>query len=238
MKTLPVLAALAAMVGIPLQASAQCPASMAYDAPGAEPVQIILKYSWKLAEVKPTALKTALEKLPIVVRTEFAKDSNSILVKYKGKCEQIASLEAAAKDAGVPAYVTNHAHVSIVLKVQPGANVKGAIDALGKVPGALYAKASGNGLELHADLDKLSMEDISKAVAPFKCEAVVDKTFEFVQIKILEGKPDAYIAAAGNTKGVMAVRTMVDGIIGIWINKAAVKADQLEKIEGFKVKRQ
>src|SRR5687768_833821 len=125
MKNAPVLAVLAAVVAFSLPASAQCPASMATSDPGAEPISLVLKYSWKLAEVKPTALKTALEKLPTVVRTAFdEKAKNQILVKFKGRCDQVAGLESAAQAAGVPAYVINHAHVAIVLKSKPGADIK------------------------------------------------------------------------------------------------------------------
>jgi hypothetical protein len=239
MKNLLFFAAAAACIGFAVPASAQCPAGMALGTPGAEPVQIIMKYTWKLAEVKPTALKAALDKLPTVERTGFdEKNPNQILIKFKGRCDQISSLESAAAASGVPAYVINHAHVSIVLKVQAGSDPKGAIEALGKVTGALYSKVSGtSGLELHADLNTLSMDEIKSVVAPFKCDAIVNQSFEYVRFKVIEGKPEAFRAAAGATKGVMVVRGEPDSVAGMWINKAAVKPDQIEKIEGFTVKR-
>ena len=239
MKTQTILATLAAVVGLSLHASAQCPAGMALGDPGAEPVSISLKFAWKNAEVKPVALKNALEKLPTVVRTGFdEKNPNLILVKFKGRCDQIASLEAAASSAGVPAYVVNHAHVSVVLKTQPGANVKGAVEALGKVGGALFAKVSGNNLEIHSDLNALNIDEIRNAVAPFKCDAVVNQSFEFVRFKVLEGDVQGFVVAANAIKGVMTVRGQDENVIGMWINKAVVKAEAIEKTEGFKLKRQ
>ena len=238
MKILTSLAMAAAAVVAAIPASAQCPASGAAAGDGAEPIQLVLKYTWKNAEAKPTALKTAIEKLPTVVRTAFdEKARNQLLVQFKGKCDQVAQLESAASAAGVPAYVINHAHVSIAFKTQPGANLKGAIDAVGKVTGALYVKSSGTGLDLHADLNLLSMYDLTTAVAPYKCEPVVEKTFEFLRFQVEEGKRPAFEAAAQDVKGVMVVRMETDDVVGMWINKAAVQAAQIEKLEGFKLKR-
>ena len=240
MKSASILAA-AVCIAFAVPASAQCMAGgIALGDPGADPAKIVMKYSWKVAEVKPTALKAALEKLPTVAKAYFDdKSPNQIIVMYKGRCDQIGALESTAGSSGVSAYVVNHAHVSIVLKTQSGANVKGAIEALGKVQGALFAKPSGtSGLELHADLNLLSMEEIKGAVAPFKCEAVVNQTFEFVRYKVLEGNAEAFHAAVNALKGVMVVHTEMSKTFGLWINKAAVKPDQIEKVAGFKVERQ
>jgi hypothetical protein len=234
-----IVAAVAALIlAGALPASAQCPASMAYSDPGAEPVSLVLKYTWKSPEIRPTALKAALEKLPTVVKTWWdEKQPNRIVAQFRGRCDQISALETAARDAGVSAYVLNHAHVSIVLKVQPGANLKGAIEALGKVPGALFAKASGtSGLEVHADLNLLSVDDMKAAVEPFKCEPVVNQTYEFVRFKVVEGELDKFESAVSGVKGVVVVRR-IDDSVGLWINKSAAKVEQIEKLEGFKAKR-
>lgn len=239
MKTIlsPAVALLAVVCAVP--ALAQCPAGMAASDPGAEPVQIVMKYAWKLSEVKPNALKTALEKLPTVVKTSFdEKNPNQILIKYKGRCDQLSQLEAAAKEAGVPGYVISHAHVTIVLKTQAGADVKGALEALGKVSGAMYAKVSGTaGLELHADLNVLSLDEIQGAVAPFKCSALVNQSYEYVRFRVLEGKPEGFQAAAGALKGVAVTRNEGESVVGMWINKAATKAEAIEKLDGYRVRR-
>jgi hypothetical protein len=234
-----IVAAVATLVlACALPASAQCPTSMAYSDPGAEPVSLVLKYSSKNPEVRPTALKAALEKIPTVVKTWWdEKQPNRIVAQFRGRCDQISALETAARDAGVAAYVLNHAHVSIVLKVQPGANLKGAIEALGKVPGALFAKASGtSGLEVHADLNLLSVDDMKAAVEPFKCEPVVNQTYEFVRFKVVEGDLDKFESAVSGVKGVMVVRR-IDDSVGLWINKSAAKVEHVEKLEGFKARR-
>jgi hypothetical protein len=238
MKNFSALAALAAAACFALPASAQCPASGAMTGDDVEPISLVLKYAWRNAELKPTALKTALEKLPTVVRTAFDESvKNQILVKFKGRCEQVIQLESAANAAGVPAYVVNHAHVAIAFKTQPGADLRGAVDAVSKVTGALYSKASGGGLDLHADLSKLSIYDLRSATAPFKCEPIVEKTYEFMRFKVTEGDPLKFTAAADNLKGAIIVRPEPDDVVGIWVCKAVLKADQIEKLEGFKVKK-
>lgn len=239
MKNASFLAVVATVVACALPASAQCPASMATSDPGAEPISLVLKYSWKLAETKPTALKTALEKLPTVVRTAFDdKAKNQILVKFKGKCDQVAALESAAAAAGVPAYVINHAHVAISLKGKPGGDLKAVVEAIGKMNGALYTKPSATGVDLHADLNKLDIVEIHNTVALHKFEAVVTQTYEYVRYRVVEGSIPAFQAAAENVKGVMVIREEADSVVGMWLNKAAVKAEQIEKIEGFTLKRQ
>jgi len=238
MKNASGLAVLAIVVACSLPASAQCPAGMATGDPGAEPISLVLKYSWKLAETKPTALKTALEKLPTVVRTAFDdKNKNQILVKFKGKCDQVAALESAAAAAGVPAYVINHAHVSIALKGKAGGDLKGVVEALGKMNGALYTKPSATGVDLHADLSKLDMVEIQKTVELHKFEAVVTQTYEYVRFRVVEGALPAFQAAAENVKGVMVIREESDSVVGMWLNKSAVKAEQIEKLEGFTLKK-
>jgi hypothetical protein len=238
MKNMTYLAVAAAAVLAAIPASAQCPASGAATGDNAEPIQLVLKYTWKNAETKPTALRTAIEKLHTVVRTAFDENArNQLLVKFNGKCDQVSQLESAASAAGVPAYVINHAHVSIAFKTQPGANLRAAIDAVGKVTGALYVKASGSGVEVHADLNLLSMYDLTAAVAPFKCEPVVEKTFEYLRFQVVEGSRPKFETVAQDVKGVMVVRLEKDDVVGMWVNKAAVKAEQIEKLEGFKLKR-
>ena len=232
------LAAAVLSIAAAAPASAQCPASGASGMPNAEPIPLVLRYAWKVADVKPTALKTALDKLPTVVRTAFDEKTNTILVKFKGRCDQVSQLETAAQSAGVPAYVVNHAHVAITLKGTKAADVKNAIEALGKINGALYSKLQGaTGLELHADLTQLNIDEIRMAAEAHKCEATVSQSFEYVRYQVVEGKVDAFETAASNVKGVMVVRNENQGVVGMWLNKAVVKAEQVEKLEGFKLER-
>jgi hypothetical protein len=238
MRHAPWLAAAALSIAAAAPASAQCPASGASGLPNAEPIPLVLRYTWKVADVKPTALKTALDKLPTVVRTAFDDKSNTILVKFKGRCDQVSQLETAAQSAGVPAYVVNHAHVAITLKGGKGADLKSAIEALGKINGALYSKLQGTtGLELHADLTQLNIDEIRMAVEAYKCEATVAQSFEYVRFKVVEGKSADYEKAAGHVKGVMVLRNEGQDVVGMWLNKAVVKVEQLEKLEGFKLER-
>ena len=238
MKTLSILAAVAASIALSRPAAAQCPAGMALNDPGAEPVKITLRYYWKSAEVKPTALKTALEKLPTVAKVEFTGPGNLATVSFKGKCEQISQLESTAAAAGVPALAVSHCHVLVVLKTQPGADVKKAMEALGTGFGVHFAKPSGSGFELHANLIDMSIDELRYKIAPFKCDLVINQSYEYVRYKITQGKQADFLAAAAAIRGVVVVRPENDDTSGMWINKSLVKADQIEKLEGFKVERQ
>ena len=232
-------AVLAAIVAFAAPASAQCFASGASGLPNGEPISLVMKYAWKLSDVKPTALKTALEKLPTVERTAFdEKNPFQILVKFKGRCDQVLSLETAAREAGVPAYVVNHAHVSVMLKPQAGGNVKSAIEALSKIAGALYAKPSGAaGLELHANLVELNMTEIKLTSEFHKCDVTVNQTYEFLRYKLVDGDASKFQTVLNGMKGVMVIRPEENQVVGLWINKAVVKKEQIEKLDGFKVEK-
>ena len=236
-------------------ASAQCPScgssgGAAGGAPGPgvpggigkEPAKkatfdVVLKYYAKAAEASPAALKSALEKVKGVQSVALPEDSKTAVITFAGKCEQIGALETAAQNAGFPALVLNHAHVVVALKPLKGADPKAAAAELALVDGVRGVNASPSGLELHADLEKLSMEAIREAAAKFKCEVIVNQTFEYLTYKVLEGTPLDFHLAVDGLKGVMVVRDEGDLQVGLWINKAMVKAEQLEKVEGFKLER-
>lgn len=75
-------------------------------------------------------------------------------------------------------------------------------------------------------------------VEPFKGVGVVNRSLEFVRFRVLEGRVSGFAAAASVVKGVMVVREEGESVVGMWINKPAVKPGEMKKIEGFKVKRQ
>ena len=93
------------------------------------------------------------------------------------------------------------------------------------------------GLELHADLEKLTMDNLKAAVEKFKCEIIVNQTFEYVKYQVLEGEVYDFMGKADYVKGVMVVRDEGEGVVGMWINKTVMKAEQVEKIAGFKIER-
>jgi hypothetical protein len=114
--------------------------------------------------------------------------------------------------------------------------VKGAIAEIGLIEGVAGVTMAATGLELHADLEKLTMDALKEAAGKFNCEIVVNQTFEYVRYKLLEGHAYDFINAADSLKGVMIVREEEEGV-GMWINKAMVKPEQIEKLAGFKVER-
>jgi hypothetical protein len=159
------------------------------------------------------------------------------VVSYNGKCDKLGSLETAAQNAGFEALVLNHAHVVATLKPLKSADVKGAAAEIKLVDGVQGVTSGPSGLELHADLEKLTMENLRTAVAKYNCEIIVNQTFEYVRYAVTQGEAWEYVNAADLVKGVMIAREDEAGVVGMWINKAQVKLDKLEKMEGFKVER-
>ena len=157
---------------------------------------------------------------------------------YSGKCDKLGALESAAQNAGFDALVLSHAHVVTSLKPLKGADLRGAGAEIAKVEGVAGVTASVTSLELHADLEKLTLENLQTAAAKFNCEIIVNQTFEYVKYKVVEGLMNDFISAADLVKGVMIVREEGENLVGMWISKAQVKPGQIEKIEGFKVERQ
>ncbi|HKS17553.1 MAG TPA: hypothetical protein VJU16_09600, partial [Planctomycetota bacterium] len=130
---------------------------MGYETPAKPTTEIILKYYWKNVETKPSGLKAALEKLKTVKSVDLPADTKTAVVTYTGKCDKLGSLETAAQNAGFEALVLNHAHVVATLKPLKGADVKAATSELGITEGVSGLTSGPSGLELHADLEKLTM---------------------------------------------------------------------------------
>jgi hypothetical protein len=199
---------------------------------------IVLKYYWSNVEVKPSGLKAALEKLKTVTAVDLPANTKTVVVTYSGKCDKLGSLETTAQNAGVDALVLNHAHVLASLKPLKGADLKGAGAEVALVEGVSGVTAGATSLELHADLEKLTMENLKAAAAKYNCEIIVSQTFEYAKYKVIEGETSDFIAAADLVKGVMIVREEDDRLVGMWISKTHIKTGQLEKLPGFKVERQ
>jgi hypothetical protein len=81
------------------------------------------------------------------------------------------------------------------------------------------------------------MENLKAAAEKFKCEIIVNQTFEFVKYKVVEGEVYDFMGKADSTKGVMTVTEDGEGVVGMWINKTVMRPEQLEKIAGFKIER-
>ncbi|HZL73134.1 MAG TPA: hypothetical protein VFC86_11770 [Planctomycetota bacterium] len=199
--------------------------------------EVVLKYFVKGVETKPAGLKAALEKIKGVQSVALPDDSRTAVISFSGKCEQIGSLETAAQNAGFPALVLNHAHVVVALRPLKGADLKGAAAELALVEGVHGVNPAPSGLELHANLEKLTWASLREAAAKGKCEITVNQTFEYVSYKVVEGGKWDFLTAADAVKGVMVVRDEGDAV-GLWINKSMVKTEQLEKLDGFKLERQ
>lgn len=160
-----------------------------------------------------------------------------MVVTFTGKCDQLKELETTAQNCGVPALILNHVHVQVVLKPLKGADLKSAREELGIVEGVVGMTMTAAGVELHADLSKLTLENLRGAAAKFKCDVVVDQTFEFVRYRVVEGDFEEYRSTLESLKGVMTLSEEGDNILGFWINKALVKPEHVEKVKEIKVER-
>jgi len=183
-------------------------------------------------------LKTALEKIKNVRSVDLPDGTQNAVVTFTGKCDQLGALETAALNAGVPALVVNHAHVMVSFKPLKGADLKSAREEVTLLPAVVGVTATAGGLELHADLEKLTMEDIKAAAGKFNCDVAVNQTFEFAKYKVVEGDFEVFQRTVPNIKGVMTVREEGDNTLGMWIHRTFVKVDQIEKIKDIKVARQ
>lgn len=253
MKLLSAVASVLVFVAGASLASAQCPScgSSGGGAPGSgvpggigkgEPAkkpafEVVLRYYWKNADSKPSGLKTALEKIKGVQSVFLPDQAKIAVIQFAGKCEQIGALETAAQNAGYQALVLNHAHVVVALKPLKGADLQGAAAELALVDGVHGVNTAPSGLELHADLQRLKLSSLQEAAAKFRCEIIANQTFEYVRYKVVDGGVWEYMTTAEALKGVLVARDEGDGIAGFWINKAMVKTEQLEKLEGYKLER-
>jgi len=202
------------------------------------PVDVTMKYYWKNPEIQPSGLKAALEKLKAVKNVDLPEKTKTAVVSYLGKCEKLGTLEVAAQNAGFEALVISHAHVLVAIKPLANADVLGAQNAIAKVDGVQWVTTGASALQLHADLEKLTMENLKAAAAKHNCDVVANQTYEYVRLKVVEGDIYEYIAKVDVTKGVMTTREEDSGIVGMWINKAYIRVDRLQKLEGFKIERQ
>ena len=199
--------------------------------------EVVLKHYWKSGEKRAFGLKEALEKLKPVKSVDLPRDSRKAVVTYTGRCDQYVSLESVALSAGFPALVLSHVHVPVVVKPQKGGDSRGAMAALGQAEGVTEATPGESTVLLHADLEKLTMEGLKSVAEKYGCDIVVNQTYEFVRLKVVEGDSSAYVAAADMIKGVMTCQDEGEGVVGMWIHKGHVKVERLQKIEGFKVER-
>lgn len=199
--------------------------------------EVVLKHYWKDGEKRAFGLKAALERLKAVKSVDLPADTRTAIVTFTGRCDQYVALEAASQGAGFPALVLSHAHVRAVLKPLPGGDLKSAMAALGQVDGVAEVTPGDSAAVLHADLGKLTMENLKAAVSKFNCDIVVNQAHEYVKFKVVEGGTSEFIAAADLIKGVLTARDEGEGVVGMWIHKGHLKLERLQKLEGFKLER-
>jgi hypothetical protein len=216
MKHASIFAVAVAAIAFAVPASAQCMSGMGLSDPGAEPVKIVMKYIWKVSEMKPTALKNALEKPPgrqDVLRREVPEPDHR---PVQGPVRP----DRGARDRGRFGRRSRVRHQPRAclgrLENPAGRGSEGRDRCAGQGAGRDVREALGHGRPGNPrGPGALSMEEIRGAVAPFKCDAVVNQTFEFVRYRVVEGDPGAFETAANALKGVMVIHPEASGFFGI-----------------------
>jgi hypothetical protein len=181
-------------------------------------------------------LKKALSKVSGVKEIEQSTDDPSIVtVQFQGKCDQYVKLEAAAAKEGITALIYGHCHVKIGLVPQKNANLKLFEENLLSLKGVSGYDLKGAIVGLHADLGKLSVNDLRKTAKDHGFEIVIDGSYAYVSYQVVEGEYSDFVKTIKARKGVMKVDDCGDNTVGVWVNLSYLHPLEIEKTAGFKL---
>ncbi|MBI4563492.1 MAG: hypothetical protein HY716_02200 [Planctomycetes bacterium] len=201
--------------------------------PTKKTIDVVLK-CYTDAETVVSELTAALEKNDRAQHIKRNVDGTVGLV-YEGTCEDLTSLEASINRAGVPALILNHVHLVVALNPDKDGDVKKAQEAIGDVKGVLGLEAKGRTIGLHANLTELDIQELEKAAQGANCGVTINKTYEYVTCKLVEGEWNTFVQAAIAIKGVMRVNGMGENTLGVWIHKGLLSKRAFDRIKGVKV---
>ncbi len=176
-------------------------------------------------EIDVAVVKPALQRIKNVAKVDVDASLRLILVTWKGKCKGIHQLESAAAAAGVPAYLLNHAHVTATLKTNRGSNLNTLWYGLNDVAGVKGSIITGAQVEIHCDLQDLSITGIRKAAKEANVE-VEFTSHHWIEPTLSGGDVERACREVGQLKGVVLAR-VTNEKLGFWAIKS-VKDDQLK----------
>lgn len=211
---------------------------------------MILRYYNSLG-TSVDGLKEALSKVKDFSSVEVDAQFSAIKVFFNGKCDRLAEVEEAVKNAGATAIIVNHVEIQVALIPQKGAEADYLRQRLQAAPGVLSVDVKPTSVILHGDLTFLTTEGLREAAASANYEIFLNQSHEFLTYKVVEGRAGDYAGKVRNVRGVMHVVEKPGGIVGMWINRACFKKPvkkgerpaltlllgPIEKIEGFVVEK-
>ncbi len=179
---------------------------------------LMMRYYFN-AELGPSSLKAALERVKGVTKVEFDTTTRTVKVTYSGTLKQTQALEPAAAAAGVPAAMVSHARIVVGFKVA-GKNadltkLNKELQGLSGVKKAILQNATA---EIYADLDTFTFDTLKTAAANAGFEAKMT-THEFVTVKLSTGDASTIEKDLNATKGVIVVKSASGDTAEMWTVK-------------------
>ncbi len=177
-------------------------------------------------EINPAVVKTSLSKIKNVTKVEVDEKQRLILVTWKGKCKGIAQLESLAAASGVPAHLMNHTHVYAALKTGRGSNLDTLRSGINELSGVRGCQVVGGQLEIHCDLQDLSMDAIRKVAKAAHIELHFTSHLWF-EPAITGGDLEKMQSELLAVQGIVVARVKDEQLLGVW----AIKATKDEQVK-------
>ncbi len=176
-------------------------------------------------EIDVAVVKPALARVKGVQKVEIDAKLHLVLVTWKGKCKGINQLETAAASVGVPAYLVNHSHVYAALKTARGSNLDELWNELFDVAGVKGSIITGGQIEIHCDLQDLSLSGMRKVAK--KSGVELDFTsHNWIEPSLTGGDAQSVADSVVGLKGVLFSRVKEEKL-GFWALKS-VKDEQMK----------
>jgi D-aminopeptidase len=186
---------------------------------------------------EPMKLEKELTKVDGSKRVTVIQSQHLIRIWWNGNCQNLAKLEKVAAEAGFPATLVTHAHLTVGLKAGPNAaldTLKAKLTAIGVVRGLELWTTSA---EIHVDLENLRVEDLRTAIKDAGYEGEL-LSHRWIQVTFKhDGDRQAALPELEKVQGIASLRMDLNAVAaGIWATKA-VTDDALRKAcERAKVK--
>lgn len=171
------------------------------------------------AELGPSSLKAALEKVKGVSKVEFDTPNRLVKVTYSGALKTTPTLESAAAASGVAAALVSHARLVVGFKViAKGADLTKLQTELSAMSGVKKATVQNASAEIYADLETLTMDALKQAATNAGFEAKLN-SHEYVTVKLSSGDATNMAKDLAATKGVIVVKSAAGEAAEMWTIK-------------------
>lgn len=173
--------------------------------PGGKPEMLLVRY-YGASEPDGEKLKATLEKAKGVDHVSLERSAPKAWIDWRGGCRALAVLESTAAAAGVPAYVINHAHVTVSLKaVVTNASPKALWDQVHAISGVKGAVVTASTTQIHADLSLLAVHELRAALRAAGYEGTLT-THIWAEIPVEAGDAEKFEKELAGVRGVMVIK--------------------------------